>query len=746
MARLSSLGSAAMDVSRLSLSAWPVLDLPEGALAALVSAVATLALAAILGPRLSFARAGRPAAAAPGGSACDFLINGASLKALTEPARALLDGLPAGGPRLAALAAHYAADCPTLRGDLEALVLYGAGFRHHCPRGDGTAYEIVGEPRGGAAWLSIRPASEEARALADAEAALARAGGELRFLRDVLDRAPVMAWSKAPDGQVVWANAVYRDRFDAPMGELPDHRIANAFGQVLEEVPLTPRGPGSRRRVAVAGRDHPEPRWYELSESPGAAGETVGFALDADDLVATEASLRRFVETLTETFAHLPIGLAVFDKNRRLGLFNPALTDLVKIDAVWLAGRPSLRDFLERLRETRQMPEQKDFASWRRKLGELEEGARDGTYEENWQLPSGKIFRVTGRPHPQGALAFLFEDISSAIILERKYRSELELSQATLDRMSEAVAVFDASGMLVFVNSAFESLWGLDPMERLNGPGVAEMCALWAERCAPSPAWARLAEFATADAARTSWTAAVATRAGASLHMLVAPLPDTSALVVFRDLGAEADGIDRLAPDRARAAAVDDLAFEQLLLPAEAAVQKLAAAIPAAQSPGAFQALGAAMAGLKDGLARARELRALADAPATGPLPELAAALAARGLTLACPPDAAAWPPDLRRAALALGLAAADLARPGAGVTLDLATADGRRRLTARAAADPGARPNAEGAAAALVRRVVEAAGGSLKLASADGAATLTADLPAPRGADDAPRDVARRA
>ena len=116
------------------------------------------------------------------------------------------------------------------------------------------------------------------------------------------------------------------------------------------------------------------------------------------------------------------------------------------------------------------MPEQKDFASWRRKLAELEEGAREGTYEENWQLPSGKIFRVTGRPHPQGALAFLFEDISTAIMLERKYRSELELTQATLDRMSEAVAVFDASGMLVFVNSAFETLWGLDPMAAARRP------------------------------------------------------------------------------------------------------------------------------------------------------------------------------------------------------------------------------------------------------------------------------------
>ncbi|HET9068133.1 MAG TPA: hypothetical protein VFN28_05780, partial [Amaricoccus sp.] len=291
-------------------------EMPAALLAALVSAVATLALVAFLGPRLAPRRSG---SSGGGTAACDFLVSGASLKALSEPARALLAGLPADGPRLAVLAAHYAADCPSLRADLEALVLYGSAFRHHCPRGDGTAYEIVGEPRGAAALVSIRPATEEARALADAEAELARAGDELRFLRDVLDRAPVMAWSRGADGQVAWANAPYRDRFDAPTGELPDHRIANAFAQVVEEVPLTPRGPGSRRRVAVAGRDDTEPRWCEVTETPGPAGGTLGFALDADDLVAAEASLRRFVETLTETFAHLPIGLAVFDKNRRLG-------------------------------------------------------------------------------------------------------------------------------------------------------------------------------------------------------------------------------------------------------------------------------------------------------------------------------------------------------------------------------------------------------------------------------------------
>jgi PAS domain-containing protein len=715
----------AMDFSKFSLSQWTPLSLtgeaPETLVAALVSSVATLVLAVAFGLRLPQRRSPPAEAGEPDG-VCDFVVHAASLTPLTEPARLLIESLPASGSRLAALAGHLATDCPEIQSDLEGLVLYGAGFRRHCQRGDGTAFEIFGEPRGATAFLSVRPASEEARALRDAEAELARATAELRFLRDVLDRAPVLAWSEAPDRQIAWANAAYRDRFDAPAASVPDQRIADAFGHVLEEVPLTSRGGESRRRVAVPGRTDADPHWYEVSETMGTAGELIGYALPADDLVAAEASLRRFVETLTETFAHLPIGLAVFDKNRRLGLFNPALTDLVKIDAVWLAGRPSLRDFLERLRETRQMPEQKDFAAWRRKLSELEEGARSGTYEENWQLPSGKIFRVTGRPHPQGALAFLFEDISTAIMLERKYRSELELSQATLDRISEAVAVFDASGMLVFVNSAFEALWGLDPMARLGGPGVTELTAIWSERCAPSAVWGQLAEFAMAAENRTSWTAAVETRGGRALQMLVAPLPDASALVVFRDAPAAAAPVAGPAD-----AGLAELALEQMRLPVEAAVQTLAAAIPAAVSAEAFQTLSGAAHTLKDGLARARTLETLGRTGSKGPLPALSALLADRGLTLAAPADAHAWGQAEQRAALALGLAALDLAALGGSVALALEAVPAPR-LSAAITTDAAARE--DGVGLALARRVIEAGGGTLELATGPGTTTLVATLP----------------
>jgi PAS domain-containing protein len=739
-----------MDLPPLSLDLQNLRDLaahagevgaitPDVVWASLVSAAATLALALAFTPRRPSAHAG--ALLARGASTiCEFLVDGSAVQPLGEPARALLDSLGPAPSRLAALRRHLSRDCTAVQGSLEALVLYGTAFHHHCVRPDGTALEITGTPEGAAARLTIRPASEQARALKDAERALDRAQAESRFLRAALDRAPVLAWSIAPDGTVRWANAAYRDRFANPDDALPDHRLQDAFGHVLEEVPLTSRDGGARRRVSIPGPRETEAHWFEISQCAGPDGETLGFALAADDLVAAEASLRRFIETLTETFAHLPIGLAVFDKNRRLGLFNPALTDLVKIDAVWLAGRPSLRDFLERLRETRQMPEQKDFAAWRRKLGELEEGARDGTYEENWVLPSGKIFRVTGRPHPQGALAFLFEDISGAVQLERRYRAELELSQATLDRMSEAVAVFDTSGQLVFVNAAFEALWGFDPMDRLDGPGVVELAALWAERCRPDGAWDRLREFATAADARTSWATGVETLDGRRIDLLVAPLPDASTLVVFRANAGAGAGDGSEIETR-----IADLARDRIERPAEAAVRSLTDALPAAPSPEAFRTLAASLQALKDGLAQARALRALeaGDGEGSGgPAARLGDLLASRGLGLDLTGIATA--PAARRALWALALAAADLAAPGATVRIVVAAMPAVSELTARVPRGPA--PGSEGAGPetpglALARRVFESLSGVLDIEETpDGSeALLRARLPSALDAAEPP-------
>ena len=66
-------------------------------------------------------------------------------------------------------------------------------------------------------------------------------------------------------------------------------------------------------------------------------------------------------------------------------------------------------NFLDRLRENRVMPEPRDYRTWRNSIAELEAAAQDGTYSETWSLPDGHTYHVTGRPHPDGAVALLFD-------------------------------------------------------------------------------------------------------------------------------------------------------------------------------------------------------------------------------------------------------------------------------------------------------------------------------------------------
>jgi hypothetical protein len=137
---------------------------------------------------------------------------------------------------------------------------------------------------------------------------------------------------------------------------------------------------------------------------------------------------------------------------------------------------------------------------------------------------------------------------------------------------------------------------------------------------------------------------------------------------------------------------------------------------------------------MKDGLARSRELSTLPQDSASGtdrgPLAPLATALAARGLTLSViGPDAALADPAFRRAVLALGLAGADLASPGATVQIVLDDMPAGRRVTLAAPAGLQAFC-ADGFGMTLARRVVESAGGKLRVEPSVDRVTLVAELP----------------
>lgn len=353
---------------------------------------------------------------------------------------------------------------------------------------------------------------------------------ELDDLRDVLAQAPVLIWREDRNGEVVWANGAYLLKAIAvvPAGKELGWPLPRLFDRMAAQ--STPRG--QRASVTAPGR---ETAWFDLIGMASADGWLV-FALPADAAVNAEGALRDFMQTLTKTFAQLPTGLAIFDRDRQLQLFNPALMDLTGLPPDFLSLRPSLLSVLDALRDRNMIPEPKDYRGWRRQLVEMEKAAASGLYEETWNLPDGQTFKVVGRPHPNGALALMIEDITNEVSRSRRYRSDLELGQAVIDEMDEGVAVFSSAGHLVMSNLGYTTLWAHDPEGDMKSDSVRAVTAHWRSNSAPGSIWSEAEEYISTVGNRVAWKGETRLLDGRLLLCRFAPLAGGATLAAFRTL------------------------------------------------------------------------------------------------------------------------------------------------------------------------------------------------------------------
>ena len=357
---------------------------------------------------------------------------------------------------------------------------------------------------------------------------------ELDILRTATNAAPYPAWRIDAEGQVTWCNTAYAALVRKVRG-----RGADTARPLFPDM-ATEAQPQRKLRQAVTVEGGEQKLWYDIWAIRQKDGHLC-YAMDVNAVVDAEAAQRNFVQTLTKTFAQLSIGLAIFDRNRQLALFNPALVDLTALPADFLSARPSLASFFDRLRDSAMMPEPKDYGSWRQKLADLMEAAASGQYQETWSLPSGSVYSVSGRPHPDGAVAFLFEDITAEITLTRRFRAELEQSQGVLDALDRAIAVFAPDGTLTFCNAAYRSLWGVDPDRSFAQVTVVDATRTWQDQCHATPAWGELRDFVAAREDRAEWRAEVRLRRGGRLDCTVRPIQNGATMVEFAPV-AEATG------------------------------------------------------------------------------------------------------------------------------------------------------------------------------------------------------------
>lgn len=417
--------------------------------------------------------------------------------------------------------------------------------------GDGSGLALRAEWLDGTARLTLADtAAEEGGVMLDrlSHRALEE---ELAVLRRVSDLSPILTWRENAQGQVIWANGAYL------------HQLVEAghSGAVSWPLPTLFAGgePGQVQRVALTlpgGRQ----AWFDLRREADEKGQLI-FALPADAAHQAEKAKRSFIQTLTKTFATLPIGLAVFDRHRRLQLFNPALTDLTGLEPEFLLSRPGMEGFLNRMRGKRILPEPRDYTSWARRLMEAERGVEPREFEETWSLPSGQTFRVSVRPHPDGALAFMLEDISSEVYLSRNFRAELETGQAALNTLEAAIAVFAANGQLVLTNTAFARLWGLSGEDTLAVVTLREALDAWRAGCEENDIWAALAEIGQPRSGRGSAQGVVHLKAGHAFTFRAKRASNGALICAFEPLtDASVDDVPpsrcERAPPKAKAPAV----------------------------------------------------------------------------------------------------------------------------------------------------------------------------------------------
>ncbi len=464
------------------------------------SALAGATLIAGLGQLLS-RRMARTLAADAAQTMPVFLFDGEVLSDATDNAQSMIKDVPSNQTDLQAILTLFQDRFPTLGYIISEVTNNQA---ETITAADGSTQSMVIEDVDGMTRLSLHGATSDGHQELTDIAMQEGMTRELSFLRDVIDTTPQLAWTQDFTGKLTWANAAYM--------ALSDQQSISHDGrtQIWPEAALFPElhlnlgHEPHARRAELRSHISAESLWFDVT-SHRTNGGSMHFASPADDAVKAENSKTKAMQTSARLFANLATGLAIFDQRRQLAIFNPRLTDLTRLEPRFLMTRPTVDMFLDALRESRVLPEPKDYATWREQFSALENAARAGTYCENWDLIDGQTFRVTGKPYEDKSFVFLFDDMTAEVNLTRRFRTDIETGQGVMDAQEHAIAVFSANGTLVQSNRAYKEMWDRDLDTGMAPQQLRSEIMNWQSRCAAAPSWNDLRTYIAGGDRQEKW-------------------------------------------------------------------------------------------------------------------------------------------------------------------------------------------------------------------------------------------------
>lgn len=394
-------------------------------------------------------------------------------------------------------------------------------------------------------WLEDITALKSASDVLEEEQQLLRS--EMDNLQDSLDALPYPVWIRDKKHEIIWCNVSYAKMIDARPSEIVAQQkeiISSSrkrkpnekdllWGADLARASLEKGVVQDTRIHEVLGGKR---LWLKISEFPLKAKKmTVGMAEDLTHQEEVEDQIKNNKSANRELMEQLRSAIAIYDADQCLEFYNSAYAQLWGLEDGWLNTHPKLGDIMEKLRETRRLPEQVDFRSFKKSWLDMFTGLIDSS-DDMLYLPDGSALRMLVVPHKLGGLMMTFEDVTSRLELESSYNTLIAVQKETLDNLAESVAVYGGDGRLKLWNPSFAHLWSFDP-EALEGePHVTRLVGK-AEPFFNETRWPKIKESLISIALDRSMNEGRLERSdGVLIDYSTVPLPDGGVLISYSDV------------------------------------------------------------------------------------------------------------------------------------------------------------------------------------------------------------------
>lgn len=366
---------------------------------------------------------------------------------------------------------------------------------------------------------------------------------EVKKLQGISDKIPIGLAMRDEEGNLIWCNQAYASYSnDTPANIIVQQKeMTVTFKEKipqknLKELAKVARDTKERHRHKGYVVSQGKRRLVAISQFPfGTPTKTLGFIVDISREEELEAETKRHLSANQTLLEQLRSAIAIFGSDHQLEFFNSAFSQLWGLEDQWLNSRPRLGDILERLRETRRLPEQTDFKKYKQGWLDLFTNLID-PYEDMLYLPDDSALRFLVIPHPMGGLMMTFEDVTSRLQLESSYNTLIAVQKETLDNLAEGVAVFGSDGRLKLFNPAYISLWGLHPEDMQGEPHITTIIAK-KENFFSANQWAENKKMLVSHAIERIVQEGLIERADERLiEYTTVPLPDGGVLVSYFDV------------------------------------------------------------------------------------------------------------------------------------------------------------------------------------------------------------------